>query len=512
MDIKLPDGRVISNVPEGTTKSELMQKIDAYDFLETPITEEETSSNEIESKQDYDNPSEIGSFYRGVEQGATGSFGDEVKSSIGAYYAKLFGGDDTKDLSLGELANMSNKAQNQELERDYEENPASTIAGNLAGGLLTGAKIASTKPGTALANSLRTGGTKARIAKNAAVGATSGAVYGAGGAENTERLSGAGKGAIIGGAVGGAIPAVGSTLKKETIRTSDDIAKMAGDAYKKAEQKGGILTEKFTEKFLDEANSALPQTEAGRILAGDSPVTKIYQRLGNLRGRRLSLSEAQEIDEFLGDAIDGMTEVGKVNKQGKKLLDIQNSLRNLIDNANEGEIVGGKEGFQALKEGRKLWSRSSKLRDIEKIIERAEMTDNPATSIKTGFRNLSLNAKRLRGYTAEEKKLIKEAAESGIVSDTLRTLGSRLMPIVTAGAGGGVGSTLAAQAGSMASRNAATKIQFSKAEKIARAIANKELPVTEINKLPTKEAVKVLDALRLSTPMQAENIKGKILR
>lgn len=288
------------------------------------------------------------------------------------------------------------------------------------------------------------------------------------------------------GAVGGglSIPASSRIVnKKPTQITADDIKAQSHEAYKVADEKGGVLNGWFTNKFLDEANKVKPQTEAGKLIAGDSAAAKVVDKLQSLKNRRLTLNEAQEIDEFLGDTIDSLTELGRVTKQGKKILDIQTSFRNMIDDADASTIAGGKEGFDAWKQGRELWSKQARLRDIEKIITRAEQMENPATGIKTGFRTLYNNPSRLRGFSKVERALIKEAAESGIISDTLRTLGSRLVPIITGAAGGGLPATVAAQAGSMASRGLATKIQVGKANKVANTIAGskKASPKAPIN-------------------------------
>lgn len=292
-------------------------------------------------------------------------------------------------------------------------------------------------------------------------------------AAGSTREAGGGELAQLAAGLAGGIGA-GAIGAKPTAKrlNSEDIRKQASNAYQKADSTGGMLTDTFTNKFLDEADKVTPQTMAGKIVAGDDAVTKIVTRIKDLKDKPLSLAEAQEIDEYLGDAIDGMTELGRVNKQGKKLLDVQSSFRNLIENADPSDIVGGKEGFDALKEGRKLWSKSVKLRDIERIIDRAALMDNPATGIKSGFRTLLNNPNRVKGFSKEEQEAIRKAAETGLVGDTLRAFGSRLIPIVTTASGaGGVGGAAAAMAGSTATRNAATALQLKRANALADLVA-----------------------------------------
>jgi soluble lytic murein transglycosylase-like protein len=275
--------------------------------------------------------------------------------------------------------------------------------------------------------------------------------------------------------------------------TSDDIRMMANRAYQAADDTGGILKPDVTNKFIDEIEGLAPQTAQGKALAGDNALTKNTEILRTFRGQPITLKSAQEIDEILGDKIDEFVDktTGAISKEGKKLLDVQNAFRKSMDNATEADVVGGNRGgFESWKQGKKLWSQAAKLRDVEKIIQRAEFTDNPATAIKTGFRNLYVNKARMRGFAPDEARLIKKAAETGVISDALRTFGSRLIPMGVAVSGGGLGATAAAQAGSMASRGAATKIQVNRAGRVADAIAanaNKVAAPPNATPLPVSE-------------------------
>lgn len=278
-------------------------------------------------------------------------------------------------------------------------------------------------------------------------------------------------------------------------KTADEIADMASKAYTRAAENGGLLKPQFTNKFLSEIEKATPQTEAGKLLGKNNPVTKVLDDLAPKKGKPITLHEAQEIDEYMGDLIDAFTENGRLTKQGKRLLDVQTTFRNMIDNVGENGITGGREGFEALKEGRKLWSKAARMRDVEKIITRAEMMDNPATGIKTGFRTLFHNDKRMRGFTAEERKLIEKAANSGIVTDALRAMGSRLIPI-GATATGNFGSAAAAQMATTASRNAATQLQMRRANRVLKEIAKDAAPnagEAEALKRITSQSVPLLE-------------------
>lgn len=283
----------------------------------------------------------------------------------------------------------------------------------------------------------------------------------------------------------------------------DDLKKAANAAYTRAKEMGGTLKPTFTDDFVNKSKgSLLSGDEVVDAMKANKPLAEAVKDLELLKGQPMTLERAQAVDETLSNMIDSTVQAnGSVNKVGKKLLDVQNTLRSMMDDVSDDMISGGIEGIKALKEGRDLWSRQARLSDIRRIITRADMTDNPATAIKTGFRTLYSNPKRMRGFTEAEKKAIEKAARSGVAGDILRTFGSRLIPIGTTLTGGGLGGTAAAQAGTMASRNAATALQVKRAEKVADMIAGtKTIPGLDM-KIPKSAAVVVG-----SSPLQ-ERIK-----
>lgn len=265
---------------------------------------------------------------------------------------------------------------------------------------------------------------------------------------------------------------VGGSPNKASQATADDIAGLSNQQYGNADRYGGVLKPNVTNKFIDETDALSRQTPEGRALAGDSEFTKTTEVLKGFRDRPLTLKAAQEIDEELSDRIDDLF-ISKP-KQAKKLFEVQTKLRETMDNAADADVIGGKAGFGAWREGQRLWAAQARLRDIERIIARSERADNPATVIKNGFNTLLSNKSRTRGFTKDELKLMDAAAKNGVVGDLLGIVGSRLGPII-AGATGGLSSGVAAQATSMAARGARTKLQVNRATKVANSIANRAM-------------------------------------
>lgn len=410
-------------------------------------------------------------------QGSTFGFADEVTDRIGAGIASLATGEPYSD-----MLKMARETTQEELDRQQKERPFISMGSQIAGSIIPGVASGATRAGSGLANWVRGGGLGARAGKGALVGAGAGGLYGLGAGVDQEKAKSALGGAVLGGAVGAASPYVGAAIsraikKKPEQITAQKLREMASKAYQKADKVGGELSPEFTDQFVNQAQKELiPDDPLVAAMKSMRPAQEAAEDIGLFAGQPMSLSRAQALDEQLGDMISSNYGLKGVNKTGKKLQDVQGILREMIANADDKFVTGGKEGFEALTEGRDLWSKAMKMADVERIIKRAEMTDNPATAIKTGFRTLANNPKKMRGYTEEERKLIEKAAKSGVIADALRTMGSRLMPIVTFGASGGSpAATLGTMAASDALRGAATRSQLSKAEKLARAISGQQI-------------------------------------
>lgn len=163
-------------------------------------------------------------------QGLTAGFGDEAIANVAAVgakaYDKLSGENVLGDQSVQQLYEQSLANQNKDINQDQEKSPYLSLGANLAGGALTGGAVSK---GIAMAapeaaTYLSTAGSRtSQIAKNAAIGAVQGGLYGTGSADTTNgqsRLDNAENGALIGGGIGG----VGGALLGKATTESNPIA------------------------------------------------------------------------------------------------------------------------------------------------------------------------------------------------------------------------------------------------------------------------------------------------
>lgn len=277
-----------------------------------------------------------------------------------------------------------------------------------------------------------------------------------------------GAGGLVGKSTVKGTLAARRAMKSSAVAESSDIKAMSTAAYKEAADKGGVLSEEWTNSFIDELQKHKPRAIGGKVFTSEQKkLMDSISEYEGLKDTRLSLEDIQNLDETLGDKVSLNPLTGRPDKAGFKILELQDRLREMVLNAPEKQVLGQKAGFEALDNARNLWSAQRAMADIEKIIERASMMDNEATSMKAGFRTLSLNKSRMRGYTPQEQALIKKAAKGQPVADLLRTtIGSRLISTVGGFAGGGLTGAAAGAAVGMAARGGASALQLRKAQKI----------------------------------------------
>lgn len=501
-NLELPDGRIIEGIPEGTTKEQIREKLIAQgidiDGMEAPV--EETM---VQEEMPYSEKSFSQRFQDDINERATNmqsmldSRNNGEQSSIETNL-QLAG--QVVGLGRDAVANafVSGARGLSALTPDFIEKPIKKgISDGINRGLDSPISSYSLLPAPALEaigldrkSSLRgvidSAGrgyrdfaqANPRAARNieatANLGLLAGPISPVGRqavASSTQTMGKTGR------LVRDETKAVRSALKPEQL-TSKDLTKQARAAYDIAKAKGGTVKASVVDDFIDTAKKDIaPKTEAGKIFSGSERgvVDDVLNNIEGLRGRPIDLDEFQEIDEMLGEMISDEFTEGRLTKQGVKLSKVQQTLRDKIENATVDDIEGSADGFEALKEGRRLWTRQAKLRDIEKIITRAELMDNPKTGIRTGFRTLVSNPKKLRGYSDAEIKAMKQAAKTGVVDDLLRPLTSRLPSIIGLGSGNPA-LALGLNAGNTAMRSAADNYKMGQAQKLMGMIATGEKP------------------------------------
>lgn len=296
--VKTPDGNVIKiKAPEGATQEQLFR------FAKLQI-----SSEPKRKEQWYDKP-------RAALQGMTFGFSDEIGSAIAAPFAALATGN-----SVGDTYRDMQQATHREQKQYAEDNPYTSMALEAGGGILSGG-VGGLKAANTVLRGLKT------PAKAAIVGGLEGGLYGAGSADEGGRIENAGKGALIGGAIGGlGAPVVaklaekgGNTLSwagKKIADTHENESQRAIRNILKAESEGNIeeVLQKYTkmgpEATLADVSPTIASHTKNALLQTDVPRREIRDQFQN-RGR----AQVDRVNQFVADQL-GVADV----KAGRNLL------------------------------------------------------------------------------------------------------------------------------------------------------------------------------------------------
>lgn len=328
-------------------------------------------------------------------------------------------------------------------------------------------------------------GVKALPALMGAAGTTGGgeAVKQLGGTQ-AEQFLGSLAGGIGGGAIGqtaapetpmsnvedSAVNTLGSKTEQPFTHTSDTLRSMAQDAYANSKSLGA--------EFSPEDSASLPQSieqnlmKTGKLndrLHGDT-LSILNDMKNQAENDNMSLEDVHQYRQLFGDAINNnLHPNGKMKPDAMKANSAIDAIDDFLDNARQNPdklVSGSPESIKAWQKGQDLWASSNRVNDIERIMQRAELMQNPATSMRQGFATLVSNPKRLRGFTPEQQELIKDASQTNLGGEALRAIGSRLLAIASFSHSPLAG--LAAIPISAASRNLQTMQQAARGQNIIR--------------------------------------------
>jgi hypothetical protein len=254
-----------------------------------------------------------------------------------------------------------------------------------------------------------------------------------------------------------------------------DVYNLADAHYDLADHYGGTVKPEANSRWLDNTLSKATKQAPEEIrFGGADAATKTMADFEHaLRDQPMSLRGFDGIDKRLGDRIDEALRAGR-KYEASKLQDMQASLRDHVAALGEADTVGGETGFAALKDGRKAWSVAARMRDIERIVEKAQGTLNPQQSIRTGINAYANDKLKTRGWPTDELDALKESIKSGNGVEILRTLSSRLGPIAGYAAGGPLGGLGAAVADTLVAnraRDALTGVYTARVQRLLERVA-----------------------------------------
>lgn len=260
-DLKLPDGRIVKNIPEGISKQQIEQKLISSGYL---TGEEEWLTPKMS----------IGEAFFTTATNPLG-FGDEIKAGIAAGVAKLFGGAATQNIDIGDLYREARTSERAKLEKARQDRPLTSFAGQVfsdvgvAGKGLKALGLAGQGFGTAVKGGTALGGVTA-------LGETEDIT------NIPQTLKDVAEGVVVGGVIGGgvqkAIPSVQSAIGAISQAPKKTLQKITGvkpEAVQTFKELGIEPT------LADVSNSAGLQNFVKDIPIAGKPITEALQKQVN---------------------------------------------------------------------------------------------------------------------------------------------------------------------------------------------------------------------------------------
>lgn len=430
MDVRLPDGTILRNVPEGTTKAQIAAKLGMAEMPAQDVTDEINASQEPKKTAGQ-------AALTGALQGATFGLADEAIARVGSL---------SPDLTYDDIM----AAAREDLQRTRKDQPVASIAGEIVGGLATGLTGGLTKAGTAIASSLGRGNIGSRIAKAASLGAASGGIYGAGTADQGDRIEGAKSGAILGGTIGGAIPAAAGAIKSvaggtgriyrgfnardtEELQAAADLIKnRASKAYQAVRDSGATFKPGTTNLIIDTMQEKLKSDGVLNPRLHDKVIGLFNDFKNQAIDENITLEGLDQWRQLFGQVAGEFTDKVNARKAGLLKEALDEAMLGLPD---EAFSVGGKDAISALRNARQEWARQSKFNAVSDIVEASA---GDANKLKRDLEKFRLNPKKTRGWSKEEVDALKAAAGQTTGEGLMKALGKFGFDL---GSGRGVGNT-----------------------------------------------------------------------
>lgn len=252
-------------------------------------------------------------------------------------------------------------------------------------------------------------------------------------------------------AVMGRMDPVPQTPPQSTPST-DQLRNLSNQAYQRAEEAGVVISPQSFGQAVQRISSDV--VERGLDPTLHPRATAALKRLEDASANPLTLKEAETLRKVLRHA-SASTDSSERMLAQRMIGELDDHIMNL----GPGDILAGDSavGAGALREARNLWSRAGKSSEVENLIERAGTRAGQFSgsgfenAIRTEFRQLVLNPKRMRLFNKDEQDALKRVAQGGPIGNAMRMLG-KLAPTgaVSGAIGGGAGYAIGGPAGAVA--------------------------------------------------------------
>jgi hypothetical protein len=499
MDVRLPNGTVIRGVPDGTTRAQLAQKLQTNGMQVpaewmAPTREERRAAMVASNPGEYDPASPefqakngaggFGGAMRDVGRAAVRApltIGDTAltvgRNMVAAPVAGLAG---AVTAPLGFIPGMQGVgARNVERVQNFIAGQPLTDGGEAVSGALAypfeklaqAGDWAGQKASDATGSPLIGAGVNTAIQSiPALLGGRATIKRGNSGPGNPRRVAGAGEVEAARPVPAQAERVGGLERVPETAPSIDDLRAQAKDAYKRASDAGIKVSQNSLNGLKSRIASDLKKEGLDPTLHPSTSAA--VKRVLGAKGE-LTLDDLETLRKISKDAETAIAPADR--RLASKIVE---HIDDYVEDLDFKDVVSGDPAkAAALKEARGLYSRMKKAEEIETLIDRAKISapnfsaSGMENALRTEFRALAKNERRMRRFNAEERAAIRKVAMGGPLENILRQVG-KLAPtgVVSMSMGslggfvlGGPAGAAALPAAGAASRYAATRMTMKNA-------------------------------------------------
>lgn len=202
--------------------------------------------------------------------------------------------------------------------------------------------------------------------------------------------------------------------------TTAALGERAAESFERATSMGVQYDPQAYESFKSGLESSLKGYDPDFSKFADVKVA--VNKLKDLDSQPLTIERLHNARQMLG-VLRGDSEKD-VRRMAGILTD---KLDAFVTNSKNATGAGAQEAADALMSGIKDYRMMSKSSEIERLIDRANLSGGSAENIESQFRSLAKNEGRMRKFTPDEQKMIRQIA-SGEEGSTLANLASMVSP------------------------------------------------------------------------------------
>lgn len=282
-----------------------------------------------------------------------------------------------------------------------------------------------------------------------------------------------------------------TAVTKLATPTLDELRTQSQAAYRAAEQSGVNVSKGSFSVLIDKIVKVADKAGIDPTL--HPKATAALQRLSQAAADDIPFEQLETLRRVVKGA------ASSIEKDERRIAQIiAGELDDYVGALSKADVTSGdaRIASTAITTARNLWSRFSKGEAIEEMIERAKVrapnfsASGLENSLRTEFRRLALNPRRMRLFSKPEQEAIKKVAQGGPLDNALRMLG-KLAPrgVISTALSGGMGFAVAGPAGAGAvlgvgetARQGATALTLRNA-RLASELARRGIPPEIISRL-----------------------------